>query len=132
MGSTNFQDVIRLFCDLKAQGINESEFPRGIICLSDCEFNPASLGKSNVESLRAKLRTAGFSQEYCNDFVIVLWNISRGQSFKAETYGHAPNTFYYSGFDASTIALLTGDKIKTARDLFDEAMSQEIMHYLSF
>lgn len=131
VGSTNFQSVIDLFCNLKKQGFaKEEDFPRGIICISDTEFNPSQLGKTNVETARQKLRNAGFSNEYANDFIIVLWNVYRKQSFKAETYGFAPNTFYYSGFDASTIALLTGSNVKTARDLFNEAMSQDIMHYL--
>lgn len=132
VGSTNFESVINLFAKLKQQDFaDESDFPTGIICISDSEFNPSSLRKSNVESAKELLRNAGFSKQYCDDFVIVLWNTYRQQTFKAETYGFAPNVFYYSGFDASTIALLTGDKIKTSRDLFNEAVSQDIMHYLS-
>lgn len=131
VGSTNFESVINLFCELKRNGFaQESDFPSGIICISDSEFNPSSLKKSNVEASRTLLRNAGFSEKYCKDFIIVLWNVARKQIFKSETYGFAENVFYYSGFDASTIALLFGDKIKTSRDLFNEAVSQDIMHYL--
>ena len=40
-GSTNFQSVIKLFTRIKASGVAESEFPTGIICISDNEFNPS-------------------------------------------------------------------------------------------
>lgn len=143
-GSTNFESVLNLFADLKRQGFaKEEDFPTGIICISDSEFDPTgknrwswrstggTLDRTNVENAKQVLRNAGFSKQYVDDFVIVLWNTARGQSFKTETHGFAPNVFYYSGFDASTIALLTGGGIKTARDLFEEAMNQEIMHYLT-
>jgi hypothetical protein len=35
VGSTNFQSVINLFVQLKKQGVKESEFPSGILCISD-------------------------------------------------------------------------------------------------
>lgn len=34
-GSTNFQSVIDLFIDLKNKGVPESDFPTGILCISD-------------------------------------------------------------------------------------------------
>lgn len=34
-GSTNFQGVIDLFVNIKHRGVSESEFPSGILCLSD-------------------------------------------------------------------------------------------------
>lgn len=131
LGSTNFQSVIDLFCELKTQGIDEADFPTGILCISDGEFNASDLNRTNVETARKKLQNAGFSKQYSDDFVIVLWNVWRNQGSKFDTHGFAPNTFYYSGFDGSTLALLTGDKIKTSRDLFNEAVSQQLMNYLS-
>jgi len=35
VGSTNFQSVIELLCRVKASGVNEAEFPTGILCISD-------------------------------------------------------------------------------------------------
>lgn len=129
-GSTNFQSVIDLFCQLKGKGIREEDFPSGILCISDGEFNPASLGRTNVENAKFKLRQAGFSDSYVNDFVIVLWNIPNGyyrnKSTKFETYGDVPNVFYFSGYSASVISFLSG-KIKTSKELFLEAMSQELL-----
>lgn len=35
VGGTNFESVVKLFATLKSQGIDESEFPTGILCISD-------------------------------------------------------------------------------------------------
>ena len=67
--------MVQLFAQLKAQGVSESEFPTGILCISDGEFNSSQLGKTNVESVKDVLRSAGFSKEYVDNFVIVLWNL---------------------------------------------------------
>lgn len=130
VGSTNFQSVIKLFCDLKAKGISEDEFPTGILCISDAEFNPGELGKTNVETALSSLKRAGFSQEYVNNFVIVLWNIPNGyygsQATKFETHGDVSNVYYFSGYSAAIVSFLSG-KIKTASELVREALSQELI-----
>jgi len=129
VGGTNFQSVVDLFINMKRQGVAESDFPSGILCISDGEFNASDLGKTNVESARRKLTTAGFSAEYVRNFVIVLWNLqsgygSRGNKF--ETNGDVENVFYFSGYSAATVSFLTND-IKTARELFEAAMNQEVL-----
>ena len=136
VGSTNFQSVVTLFASLKKQGLDESEFPTGILCISDGEFNPSMLGKTNVETARTVLRLAGFSAEYVEKFQIVLWNLqsnaygpTTGQKF--ETTADAPGTYYFSGYSASVISFLTGHEILTARQLFDVAMEQEILSMIT-
>ena len=131
VGGTNFQSVVQLFVKLKQQDIPESEFPSGILCISDSEFNPASLDRTNVETALATLRRGGFSEEYIQNFVIVLWNLQssyygKGTGKKFETYGDTPNVFYFSGYSAATVSFLSND-IKTAEELFNEAMNQEIL-----
>ena len=117
-----------MFVDLKGKGMDESEFPTGILCISDGEFNPAQLGKTNVDAARAALRRGGFSAEYAANFVIVLWNLSGGNTGrKFETHGDVQNVFYFSGYSAATAAFLMNQEIKTAADLFDEAMNQEVL-----
>jgi hypothetical protein len=129
VGGTNFQSVISLFCALRTD-IPEEDFPTGILCISDGEFNPGQINQTNVETALAALRSAGFSKEFTDNFVIVLWNIQHkggkgGNKF--ETYGgDVPNVFYFSGYSAATVAFLTS-KIKNAEELFDEAMRQEIL-----
>ena len=132
LGSTNFQSVIDLFCNLKAQGTPESDFPSGIVCISDGEFNPAQLGKTNVEMAINKLRQVGFSPEYCDSFKICLWNLDNGHygapsNTKFETFGSVKNVFYLSGYSASNVQFLLNDEVETAQDLFDAAMDQELL-----
>jgi hypothetical protein len=133
VGSTNFQSVISLFVTLKQNGVEESEFPTGILCISDSEFDPGEIGKTNVESAKSKLKSAGFSQEYVDKFVIVLWNLqsnyyglSTGQKF--ETLATDKGTFYFSGYSASVISFLTKGVIETPRDLFNSAMDQQVLN----
>lgn len=132
IGSTDFESVIKLFATLKSQGIDESEFPTGILCISDNEFNPSSLARTNVESTLEILKRAGFSKEYVSNFVIVLWNLQSGRgssSPKFETYGNTPNVFYFSGYSAATVSFLTND-IKNAAELFEAAMDQEVLNMI--
>lgn len=131
-GSTNFQGVIDLFCTLKKQGVKESDFPTGILCVSDGEFNPSDLGKPNVNSARIKLQAAGFSKEYCDAFTIVLWNIPNTfyggrPEPKFETFGDVKNVFYMSGYSASQVSFLMTGKVESAKDLFLHAMNQEVL-----
>jgi Domain of unknown function (DUF2828). len=131
VGNTNFQSVINLFCALRTD-IPEEDFPTGILCISDGEFNPAHAGKTNVSYALQALRDAGFSEEYVKNFVIVLWNLQSRYygpktGSKFETYEtDTPGVFYMSGYSASTVAFVTS-KIKNAQELFDEAMGQEIL-----
>lgn len=141
VGGTNFQSVINLFISIKKKGVKEEDFPTGIICISDSEFDPASdLRKTNVNEALSKLKTAGFSDDYVNNFSIVLWNLQSsyygndtGQKF--ETYGNVNNIYYFSGYEASIIAFLTGvegqkKEPKNAEELFNAAMDQEIMNMI--
>lgn len=133
-GSTNFQSVIDLFCSLKRSGIDETDFPEGIVCISDMEFNPTrDLKSTNVESALAKLKRAGFSDDYVANFKIVLWNLQNNyygsrSGTKFETYGNTNNVFYMSGYSGSNVKFLLGQKIDTAEDLFNAAMDQELLN----
>jgi hypothetical protein len=135
VGGTNFQSVINLFCGIKSNGIPEHEFPKGILCISDGEFNSTGLSQTNVEVARTTLRKAGFSKEFVENFVIVLWNIPNafygsGSRTKFETYaGDARNVFYFSGYSASVVAFLTS-KIENAAELVDAALNQEILNLI--
>jgi hypothetical protein len=131
VGSTNFLGVIELFCALQSD-IPEADFPTGILCISDGEFNPGKdLSKTNVEQAKAMLTKAGFSKDYVDNFVIVLWNLQNrhygnDSGSKFETYGDVDGVYYFSGYSAATVSFLTS-KIKNASELFDAAMSQEIL-----
>ena len=136
-GGTNFQSVIQLFARLKRQGLDEKDFPTGIICISDQEFNAVSLGKTNVQAAHETLRKAGFSEKFVKKFVIVLWNIpnsfygfTKNEKVKFETYGDTPNVFYLSGYSPSIISFLMTGKATNAEELFREAMNQEVLNMI--
>ena len=132
IGNTDFQSVIDLFCRIKREGVSESEFPTGILCISDSEFDSNTLEKTNVDIALMHLREAGFSEEYVSNFVIVLWNIQtvyggNNNGNKFETFGNVPNVFYFSGYSPSVISFLTSE-VKNAEELFLESMNQEILN----
>lgn len=136
IGGTDFLSVIKLFCQIKNDGVLEEDFPTGILCISDSEFNPSSLGITNVQHALKLLEAAGFSKEYISKFVIVLWNLQSGfygpnTGKKFETYGNVENVFYFSGYSAATVSFLTGE-IKNAFELFESAMDQEILNMIQF
>lgn len=137
VGSTNFDSVIRLFARLKIQGVPEEEFPKGILCISDTEFNPSQLNKTSVEAAHSILRSAGFSDEYIDNFVICLWNLRNDfygycteRRTPFQTYGDVKNVYYMSGYSAQIVSFLNGH-VQTTRDLFDEAMNQEILSLIN-
>ncbi len=138
--NTNFLSVIDLFGKIKQEGVAEDEFPKGIICISDGEFDPDyELDSTNVEAARRKLRQYGFSREFVANFKIVIWNLTtrfygKRTGKKYETYGIDDNVFYFSGYDPSIMAFLTGLKEqnkaqpKNAEELFEAAMDQELLN----
>ena len=136
IGNTNFQSVIELFVKLYKQGIPESEFPKGILCISDGELD--NCGKStNFNTAIETLRNAGFSKEYVDNFRIILWDIPNGyygkSTTKFEDFADAPNFFYMSGFDPSAISfIMNGTEFKhtprNAEELFKVAMDQELLN----
>lgn len=137
LGFTNFQSVIDLFVQIRRNGVSERDFPTGILCISDGEFNPGQLNKTNVQTALDKLSQV-FSSEYVDNFKIVLWNLqsnyygsTTGKKF--ETYGDQKNIYYFSGYEASTVAFLTGvegqkSTPKNASELFKAAMDQEVLN----
>lgn len=138
-GSTNFLAVAEKFIELKRQGCKEEDFPTGILCISDGEFNSnSSRSSSTFNAFKHELRRAGFSEEYVDKFVIVLWDIPN--TFyshskirpKFESLCDEGYFYYMSGFDPAGIAFLTGTKSveqipRNALELFEAAMNQELL-----
>jgi hypothetical protein len=131
VGGTNFQSVVNLFAKMKKEGTPEADFPSGILCISDSEFNPTQLDKTNVDTALQTLRNAGFSKQYVDNFVIVLWNLQSraygGAGDKFETGKDTKNVFYFGGYSASVISFLSA-KIKTTYELMEAALDQEILN----
>lgn len=134
VGSTNFLSVITLFNQLKSKGVPESDFPRGILCISDGEFDSfGTKSSTNFERAYELLRQGGFSDDYVNAFKIILWDIPNSfygnSSNKFETFGDFNNVYYISGYSSSIISFLSNE-IKTAKELFLNAMNQEILNFI--
>lgn len=140
--STNFQAVVDHFCEVKKNNptIPESEFPNGFLVLSDMEFNQVIGNKTNTQAMFDKL-SKYFSKEFVDNFKLVYWNLASSAynntaGRKFETFGNQKNVFYFSGYDGSIVAFLTGvegqdnTKINNAEDLMQAALSQEVMSYL--
>lgn len=137
-GGTNFQSVIDLFIRLKNQGVPEKDFPTGILCVSDGEFNRCGTNTStNFQTAIRRLREAGFSKEYVDSFKIILWDVPNGYYGKSvtkfEDFADAPNFFYLSGYDPSSVAfIMEGKKCKVtprnAAELMETALDQELLN----
>lgn len=137
-GGTNFQSVIDLFIQLKGRGVPEKDFPTGILCVSDGEFNRCGTNTStNFQTAIRKLRSAGFSKEYVDNFKIILWDVPNSYYGKSETkfedFADAPNFFYLSGYDPSSVAfIMEGKECKVtprnATELMETALDQELLN----
>lgn len=138
-GSTNFQSVADTFRKYLQQGVPESEFPTGILCVSDGCFNSTHSNTSNFKTLKTRLLNAGFSQEYVNNFKVILWDIPNGyynqKSSGFEEFADYPNLYHISGLDGSVIAFITGTEQsvsapKNSDELFLAAMNQECLNMI--
>ena len=140
-GNTNFQSVIDLFIRLKKQGVPEKDFPTGILAISDSEFNSCYGGgcvnSSNFNIAIHKLKKAGFSKEYVDNFKIILWDIPNNYYGKPKTkfedFADAPNFFYLSGYDPSLVAFIMEGKEcqvtpRNAAELMETALDQELLN----
>lgn len=139
-GSTNFQAIADLFVSLKRRGVPENDFPDGVLCVSDGEFNYCGHQTTNFQAFRDKLRRAGFSKTYVDNFKLILWDIPNNYygkpTTKFEDFADAPNNFYISGYDPSIAAfILEGKECKitprNAAELMEAALDQELLNRVS-
>ena len=140
--NTNFVSVADKFVQILKTGVMEEEFPSGMLCLSDGEFdNPYSNNNNKaVAAFRETLLKGGFSKKFVNDFKIILWDIPNGYYGKStpkfEELADSPNTIHIGGLDGSIVTFLLGNEIShkapsTSEELFEAAMGQEILAYLN-
>jgi len=143
IGNTNFQSVIDLFIELKDKGVPESDFPSGILCISDGEFQQAAhhdlvqdgSNQTNFKVAIKRLREANFSSSFVDNFKIILWDIPNqfygNKEVKFESFADCPNLFQLSGYDGSVISFILGKEYsapKTEKELFLAAMNQELLN----
>lgn len=141
-GSTEFCSVAKLLASIKDRGVAEKDFPTGILCLSDGEFNKSNYSHTtNITEFRQILTRAGFSQFFIDNFKIILWDIpdvyyDSNRTVKFEDFADAPNLFHISGFDGSIIAFLMGKgelklSPKNSEELLEAALNQELLNRLT-
>ena len=155
-GSTNFLGIVNLFIKIFNDGFSIDLFPKGLLCISDGEFDTVyntfsskdtlDKNKTNFAEFKSRLLKAGFPKDYVEDFKIVLWDIPNsfyGKEIrpKFEGFADTPNFFYMGGLDPSGIAFLFGQEAtpenpepktpKTARELFEAAMNQELLNLIT-
>ena len=151
--NTNFFQIAKLFGEMKAKGYKEEDFPTGVICVSDGEFDrqTGDWGEKSYdyrnrpnrqtvfEAFKQHLAESGFSKEYVDNFKLVLWDVPNNYygntAPKFESLAGTPNIFHMSGFDPAGIAFLTGTKQvskipQTPEELFEAAMQQELIQML--
>lgn len=100
-------------------------------------YNGARVNATNFNVFRQKLRDAGFSNEYVDNFKLILWDIPNSYygkpTTKFEDFADAPNNFYISGYDPNAVSFILGDgdfkaTPKNASELFKVAMDQELLN----
>lgn len=104
------------------------------------EFNYAEKNVTNFQKFRNKLKAAGFSKEYVDNFKLILWDIPNyyygNPTTKFEDFADTPNNFYISGYDPSIVAfILEGKEYKitprNAVELMEAALDQELLNRVS-
>ena len=137
------------FGNLLREGVEENDFPSGIICISDGEFNRTFSSNGAKETahknLLSTLRAYGFSHEFVSKFKVVFWDIPNNSYSRStsgspfQSFGDVENLYYLSGLDGAVLKFLLGREIdpvtqevkeapKNAEELFLEAMNQEILN----
>ena len=139
-GGTYFMSVIDLFISLRKKGVPESDFPTGILCISDGCFSnyDKSCNSTNFNNAKTLLLENGFSKEYVENFKIILWDIPNNFYGKSEVmfedYADASNFFYLSGYDTSVVSFVLGGNKperkapKNAAELMKAALDQELLN----
>ncbi len=139
--NTNFMGVAELLLNIKGQGVEEKDFPAGIVCISDGEFDKVKMyDKANIIAFK-QLLAIHFSKEFVRDFKFVFWDVhntfyGNNRKTKFETYTMVDNVFYFSGYDPSVITFLTGVEGKSAKlpsnaeELFLNAMDQQTLNMI--
>lgn len=135
--NTNFLGVAELLNNIKNDGVSENEFPSGIVCISDGEFDRTNMyNKTNLQAFRDLLLNGGFSKQFVKDFKIVFWDIrnsfygSKYANTKFESNSIEPNVFYFGGYDPSVIHFLTGKELTNSNQVFEEAINQPLLNMI--
>jgi hypothetical protein len=139
--NTDFQSIIDSFVTMKKKHptVPESDFPNTLLVVSDMQFDsPGHTLKTNYQVAIQKLRSAGFSKKFVDEFQFIWWRVdSSAQKDFPQTISE-PGGYFLSGFDGAVISLIVnGEKIedektgklreKTIEEKIQDALNQEVL-----
>ncbi|KAJ3028156.1 UNVERIFIED_CONTAM: hypothetical protein HDU68_002348 [Siphonaria sp. JEL0065] len=106
-GSTNFIAALDLILATARKGkLSKAAMPKRLIVVSDMQFDYASEGCTNYDSLVTRYSNAGYEVPH-----IVFWNVN-GNTSDFPTTSAMPNVSLISGYSADVLkAVLKGDQI---------------------
>lgn len=147
--NTDFQSIIDSFVTMKQKHpqIPETDFPNTLLVVSDMQFDAAGyyqsqyLGRNvpynaqtNYEVAIKKLKAAGFSKAFVDDFQFIWWDVTgRVKKDFPQTLAQ-PGGYYLSGFDGALVSLIVnGEKVKDAETgkLRDKTMLEKLQDALN-
>lgn len=124
---------------MKKTGLNEGEFPKGCVVISNSAFASLRGKKDQFVEFKKKLLDAGFSEEYVKTFKLVVWQTPnvKGKEVKPkiELLPGVSNCYFINGVSASTCAFITGERRfhnpHTPKEMFEHAMNQELLNMIT-
>lgn len=129
-------NIAEMLCDIKKNtNMNEGEFPKGCLVVSNTAFAHIRGKKEPFVGFKQTLLQAGFSKEFVREFKLIVWQISNKQTkSKIEILPGVSNCFFVNGLSNSTAAFITGEKRfqtpHTPREIFENAMNQELLNMM--
>lgn len=136
-GGTDPLTIAELLVKVKNQGIPESEFPEGVLMLSDGDFSGwGGVNTTTFHKFYGILREGGFSEEFINNFKLILWDIPNhyygGHKAQFEEFADYPNVYQMSGFDGSIISFLIDGGVNpcNSKELMEACLNQDLLNML--
>eukprot|EP01130_Rhizamoeba_saxonica_P002202 TRINITY_DN12056_c0_g1_i1.p1 TRINITY_DN12056_c0_g1~~TRINITY_DN12056_c0_g1_i1.p1 ORF type:complete len:844 (-),score=168.87 TRINITY_DN12056_c0_g1_i1:167-2698(-) len=121
-GSTNFQSVIDMLLRTRIEkpDIPVEDYPETLLVVSDMQFNPTGTQETNYQQSMSKLNSVGLG-----NMKIIWWNVaSRTNDFPSTIEDEG--TTLISGFDASIISLILGERDEESVEEAEEVTEVQV------
>ena len=136
-GGTYPLEIAKLLVKVKNQGVSESDFPEGVLMLSDGDFSGWRGANTTIfHQFYNILREGGFSEEFIKNFKLILWDIPNsyygGHKAQFEEFADYPNIYHITGFDGSIISFLIDGGVNpcNSKELMEACLNQELLNTL--
>jgi hypothetical protein len=118
--STNLLSSFELILNkAKQAGLPQSDMPDTILIISDMEFNPAWMGKTNYETIQMMYENAGYVAPK-----IAFWNVN-GREGNVPVNAKAPNVALISGASPAIVKNVLAGKDFTPQGIMLETLNSE-------